>query len=101
MSAIEIDEESNQALAAVSCRGADHELLIAIAAGERRALEELYLGYHPRLARFLLRVTHRYENLEEIINDTFMMVWQNAAEFRGGSQVSTWIFGIVYRMALK
>jgi RNA polymerase sigma-70 factor (ECF subfamily) len=79
----------------------DGALLAAIAAGDRRALEELYLSYHRRLARFLSRFTSRYENIEEIINDTFMVVWQNAKEFRNASQVSTWIIGIAYRTALK
>ena len=79
----------------------DGALLMAIAAGDRRALEELYLSYHRRLARFLSRFTPRYENIEEIINDTFMVVWQNAKEFRNASQVSTWIIGIAYRTALK
>ena len=60
-----------------SSRKSDSELLIAIAAGNRHALEELYLGYQGRLARFLSRFTQRHENIEEIINDTFMVVWCN------------------------
>lgn len=88
-------------LAKNSSTACDSELLIAVAAGQRRALEELYLGYHRRLSRFLSRFTPRYENVEEIINDTFMVVWQSANTFRNASQVSTWIFGIAYRMALK
>jgi RNA polymerase sigma-70 factor (ECF subfamily) len=79
----------------------DSALLVAIGAGDRRALEELYLSYHRRLARFLSRFTTRYENVEEIINDTFMVVWQSAKDFRNASQVSTWIIGIAYRTALK
>jgi RNA polymerase sigma-70 factor (ECF subfamily) len=82
-------------------KGSDNELLLAIAAGDRRALEALYLGYHRRLARFLSRFTPRYENVEEIINDTFMTVWQRAKDFRGESQVSTWILAIAYRTALN
>jgi len=88
-------------LAKNSAKERDKELLIAVAAGSRRALEELYLGYHRRLARFLSRFTPRYENVEEIINDTFMVVWQSAKDFRYASQVSTWIIGIAYRTALK
>ncbi len=84
-----------------SAKEHDQELLAAVAAGNRRALEELYLAYHRRLARFLSRFTARYENVEEIINDTFMVVWQSAADFRHASQVSTWIIGIAYRTALK
>ena len=82
-------------------RGSDSELLSAIAAGDRRALEVLYLGYQPRVARFLLRFTECRENIEEIINDTFMVVWRSADDFRWESQVSSWIFGIAHRTALK
>ena len=84
-----------------SSKERDQELLLAVAGGSRRALEELYLSYHRRLARFLSRFTQRYENVEEIINDTFMVVWQSAKDFRYASQVSTWIIGIAYRTALK
>jgi len=79
----------------------DRGLLARIAAKDRQALEELYLDYHRRLARFLSRFTQSYENVEEIINDTFMVVWQAAPQFRHDSQVSTWILGIAYRTALK
>ena len=87
--------------AKISAKEQDNALLVAVASGDRRALEELYLGYHRRLARFLSRFTPRYENVEEIINDTFMVVWQSAKDFRYASQVSTWIIGIAYRTALK
>jgi RNA polymerase sigma-70 factor, ECF subfamily len=75
------------------------ELISRIADGDRRALEELYTLYHRRMARFLLRLTHRYELAEEIINDTFWVVWTKARDFRGESQPSTWILGIAYRKA--
>jgi RNA polymerase sigma-70 factor, ECF subfamily len=87
--------------AKISPRDSDFELLAGVAAGNRLALEQLYHGYHRRLARFLSRFTSRYENVEEIINDTFMVVWQSAKDFRNASRVSTWIFGIAYRTALK
>ena len=79
----------------------DEDLLRDVARGDRRALDALYLGYHRRLARFLARIAPQYETIEEIINDTFLVVWQRAKEFRGASRVSTWIIGIAYRIALK
>jgi RNA polymerase sigma-70 factor (ECF subfamily) len=79
----------------------DNELLAAIAAGDRQALEELFLGYHGRLACFLSRCAPRDEDVEEIIDDTFIAVWQNAVEFRYASQASTWIIGVAYHTALK
>jgi RNA polymerase sigma-70 factor, ECF subfamily len=88
-------------LARNSPQATDRDLLTAVAGGDRRALEQLYLAYHRRLARFLVRFTPLYENVEEIINDTFMAVWRSAKDFRDASQVSTWIIGIAYRTALK
>jgi RNA polymerase sigma-70 factor (ECF subfamily) len=79
----------------------DEDLLRDVARGDRRALDALYLGYHRRLARFLVRVAPQYETVEEVINDTFLVVWQRAKDFRGASRVSTWIIGIAYRIALK
>lgn len=88
--------------AAVSFRDdRETELLSAVAQGNRRALEKLYGIYHQRLLRFLMRLAPRHEIAEEVINDTFWIVWQKAKEFRGASRVSTWIMGIAYRRALK
>jgi RNA polymerase sigma-70 factor (ECF subfamily) len=76
-------------------------LLARIAARDAQAMHELYHLYHRRLARFVMRMTSRYDLAEEVINDTFWVIWQHAADFRGASQLSTWIFGIAYRRALK
>jgi RNA polymerase sigma-70 factor, ECF subfamily len=76
-------------------------LLQQVAEGNRQAFEELYTGYHRRLSRFLLRLAPRYDFAEEVINDTFWVVWRKAGEFRGASRVSTWIMGIAYRRALR
>ncbi len=76
-------------------------LLRKVAAGDRQAFQSLYISYHRRLARFLTRLTRQYDVAEEIINDTLWVVWCKAPDFRGESQVSTWIMGIAYRRALK
>ncbi len=77
----------------------ESELIARIARQDRRAFEELYNLYHRRLARFLTRLTRRYDLAEEIVNDTFWVVWRSARNFRGDSQPSTWILGIAYRKA--
>ena len=69
--------------------------------GNCEAFQELYVKYRRRLAYFIARISWCHEDVEEIINDTFVIVWQSAGEFRHASQVSTWIFGIAYRKALK
>ena len=76
----------------------DLDLVRRISRADRDAFHQLYLGYHKRLARFLVRLIRQYDDLEEIINDALLIVWQRAGDFRGASRVSTWIFGIAYRM---
>jgi RNA polymerase sigma-70 factor (ECF subfamily) len=88
-------------LAAADQNKLELALLARIAARDAQAMHELYHLYHRRLARFLMRMTSRYDLAEEVINDTFWVIWQHAADFRGASQLSTWIFGIAYRRALK
>jgi len=76
-------------------------LLRRIAAKDRAAMREFYLLYHRRLARFLMRITPRFDLAEEIINDTMLIVWQQAPRFRGESRVSTWVMGIAFRQGLR
>jgi len=66
-----------------------------------RAFERLYRIYQPRLARFLFNLVQRPQLVEEVLDDTMMVVWDTAGSFRGTSKLSTWIFAIAYRKALK
>jgi RNA polymerase sigma-70 factor (ECF subfamily) len=80
---------------------ADLALLDGIRAGDRGAFEQLYKLYHPRLSRFLMNLVHRPALVEEVLNDTMMVVWQRPHSFHGASKFSTWLFAIAYRMAMK
>ena len=77
------------------------ELLASIKRGQRADFETLYRLYHPRLWRFLVHMLRQGDLVEEVLNDTLMVVWQRADSFDGRSKLSTWIFGIAYRKALK
>lgn len=79
----------------------ERRLLERIVARDKAAFNAMYFAYHRRMSRFLLRFLRHPEQVEEVINDTMYAVWCKAADFRGESQVSTWIFGIAYRKALK
>lgn len=79
----------------------DAELLRAIAGKDRAAFEELYHRYHRRLHGFLLRWLRDPQILEEVLNDSFFAVWTRARSFESRARVSTWIFGIAYRQAMK
>ncbi len=76
-------------------------LIERVAGGDLRAFETLYRDYFPRLTRFLERMTRRPDMVEEILNDTMLVVSKNAHKYNRMSKVSTWIFAIAYRKALK
>ena len=95
------DDLPSPALPGDATERAEVRLLGAIAAGERHAFEMLYRAYHPRLTRFLDRMTRRPALVEEVLDDTMLVVWRRADRYNGRSKVSTWIFAIAYRTALK
>ena len=76
-------------------------LMNRIAAEEMDAFESLYRLYHPRLTRFLVGMTRRPALVEEILDDTMLVVWRKAYTYHPQAKVSTWIFAIAYRQALK
>jgi RNA polymerase sigma factor (sigma-70 family) len=80
---------------------AERRLIGRVAAGDLRAFEQFYRAYHVRLTRFLDRMTRRRSVVEEVLNDTMLVVWNRSDRFDGTSKVSTWIFAIAYRKALK
>ena len=68
---------------------------------EDGAFEALYREFYPRLFDFVMRILGSPGDVEETINDTMLVVWNKADEFAERSKVSTWIFGIAYKKALK
>jgi RNA polymerase sigma-70 factor, ECF subfamily len=79
----------------------DGELLNAISRGERRDMQQLYLEYQRRLTRFPRRFTRRQESIEEMVDDTFVVVRRKAQGFQWESQVSSRISDIADRTTLK
>jgi|SRR5690348_7342816 len=79
----------------------DASLIRQITKRDRRAFEQLYRAYHPRLTRFLTNLLRRPHLVEEVLNDALLVVWRQPEKYNGQCKVSTWIFAIAYRKALK
>ena len=90
-------EDAGQSLSELT----EARLIGRVATGELQAFEQLYHTYHPRLTRFLDRVTRRPGLVGELLNDTMLVVWNRAASYNGHCKVSTWVFAIAYRKAMK
>jgi len=97
-----VENTPSRAVAAPITDGSERELLDRISRSrDQAAFRTLYGNYYQRLTRLLARMSVRREDIEEVINDTFWVVWTKASEFRGASQLSTCIIGIAYRRALN
>ena len=97
-----VENTPSRAVAAPITDGSERELLDRISRSrDQAAFRTLYGNYYQRLTRLLARMSVRREDIEEVINDTFWVVWTKASEFRGASQLSTRIIGIAYRRALN
>jgi len=79
----------------------ERRLLQGIADRDREALREFYELYHPRVFKFVFRLTNSYSAADELTNDIMVVVWNKADTFRGDSRVSTWVFGVAYRQTMR
>lgn len=79
----------------------DLRLLAEVRRGDRSAFEELYRLYQPRLSRFLWNLLRSPTLVEEVLDDTMMVLWRRPDSFHGASKLSTWLFAIAYRKAMR
>jgi RNA polymerase sigma-70 factor (ECF subfamily) len=79
----------------------DQELIESVAAGDKRALEQLFTRHSTRMYRFVLRITSNAPLSEDIVSEVFLEVWRRPGRFQARSQVSTWLFAIARNKALQ
>ena len=77
------------------------KMLVAITSGDRSALTNLYVSYYGCLAHFLSQFMGSDNRVGDVINDTFMTIWETARGFPFESKVSVWIFRIAHRHASR
>ena len=67
----------------------------------RAAASELFELTYPALFQVALRMTGSPELADEAVQETFVRVLRSIREFRGGAKLSTWVFRIGLREALR
>jgi RNA polymerase sigma-70 factor (ECF subfamily) len=79
---------------AAPSEGSDHALIQSIADGGKRSFKMLYVRHHVRVFRFVMRLAGNESTAEEAVNEVFLEAWRHASEFKGNSQVATWLAAI-------
>ncbi|MGI8820428.1 MAG: sigma-70 family RNA polymerase sigma factor [Chthoniobacterales bacterium] len=59
----------------------DCELIRRTARGDRASLEELHTRYSGVLLATALRVLHNYKDAEEVVQETFVQIWEKASVY--------------------
>jgi RNA polymerase sigma factor (sigma-70 family) len=77
------------------------KMLVAITSGDRSALTNLYMSYYGCLAHFLSQFMGSENRVGDVINDTFLTIWEGARGSPSESKVSVWIFRIAHRHASR
>jgi len=78
---------------------ADLALIDRWKAGDQRAAAELVQRHAQALARFAASAGER-EELDELVQDTFVRAFNSIESFRADSSLRTWLFTILRRLIL-
>jgi RNA polymerase sigma-70 factor, ECF subfamily len=78
----------------------DHELIAAVAGGDDTALRELFARHAPWLAA-RLRTALPPADVEDVLQETFLAVWQGAKNYRPDAAGAAWLWGIARRQAAQ
>ncbi|MCK4716860.1 MAG: sigma-70 family RNA polymerase sigma factor [Candidatus Marinimicrobia bacterium] len=77
----------------------DEELIRRFQAGDEAAFEEIVHRYKNRLMNFAYRFVLDREESEDIVQDTFLKVYQNRYAYKEIAKFSTWIYTITANLA--
>ncbi len=80
-------------------RMSDEALLSSSLEGNLVAFDLLVDRYYDRLYGYLIRFLKDSDMAEDLLQETFLRVWKNRAEFRNIASFSTWIYTIAGNLA--
>lgn len=84
---------------ALSPPATDAELIARWQSGDQQAASALVERHAPSVARFAASLGVRDE-IDELVQDTFVRAFQSLDSFRADSQLRTWLFTICKRLML-
>jgi RNA polymerase sigma-70 factor, ECF subfamily len=79
----------------------DDALIARLAKGDQQAMPMLFARHRTRVFRFVLRRVRNEAVAEELVNEIFLAVWQQAGRFEGTSSATTWMLSIAHNKAVS
>lgn len=78
----------------------DSDLLRAYSGGDVSAFEVLLARHRRPLFNFLLRSVREPARAEDLLQDVFLRIIQNAADFQGQAKFTTWMYTIARNLCV-
>src|SRR5436190_18267732 len=76
-------------------------LIAAVAKGDEAAFERLYVATRAKLFGVVLRILRRHDLAEEVIQETYVKIWNSAGQFNPGlASPITWMASIARNRAI-
>ena len=76
-------------------------LLTSVSDGDREAFSSLYLHTSAKLYGIILRILHRRDLADEVLQDVYVKIWRRAGDFdEGRASPITWMATIARNRAL-
>jgi RNA polymerase sigma-70 factor (family 1) len=72
----------------------ERELITALRNGHPSAFRQLYIGYGPRLYGFCKKFGLSPEDAREIVQETFIRIWEHRHDIRSDDPFSSYLFTI-------
>jgi RNA polymerase sigma-70 factor, ECF subfamily len=79
----------------------DEDLAVQAAAGSRPAFEELVSRYSHRLFHFLRSRSGSDEDVEDLVQETFLKAYRNIVRYDPRRKFSTWLFTVAVRLSIS
>ena len=79
----------------------DNILVKAHLQGDKTAFEVLFKKYREMVARLVFSIVKEESQVEDTVQDVFVLLFRNLAKFRGQSALKTWIYRITVNEALR
>ena len=79
----------------------DAKLIKQVALGNENAFGQLVKKYQHAVFNTIYRYIGNYEDVEDVAQEVFIKVWQNAQKFKGESKFSTWLYRITVNQCLN
>ncbi len=96
-SAAAVTEEKTASMS--SERDIDHELVLRVQRGDKKAFELLVTKYHRKIGRLLSRMIRDQAEIEDVTQEAFIKAYRALPSFRGESAFYTWLYRIAINTA--